>query len=342
MGSNDKHQVDIGYLKDKSIQSFLLAIEVFNKPTIEYRLEGCLFFLHNAWELLLKAKLVADGYSIYHKDSKDTLSLRDAAKKIMTNEKDPVRRNLDVIISQRNLATHLFIPEYDHIFLPFISFNVQAYANKLFEYFEIDISEKFKTDFLSLFTAKSQNKSFNLLTKYGADIKSVFDEYESKLNDAIDEAGEDSIATKIEINFVRINKKSLADMSYYLTNTPEDGEKLKYINRPLDPNSTHTLTHKKVQQEINKIITQNSIDYTPIREPQPLRNNPELMSDLFTTHALDIILREYDLKSNSEYCYGFQQGDKTSYKYHPKIVTYIISLINNDPILVVNIKNKKR
>ena len=38
------------FLKKKSIDSFLLCIEVFNKPTIDYRFEGCVFFLckHNA------------------------------------------------------------------------------------------------------------------------------------------------------------------------------------------------------------------------------------------------------------------------------------------------------
>lgn len=43
------------FLKKKSINSFLLSIEIFNKPTIDYRLEGCIFFLCNAWELMLKS-----------------------------------------------------------------------------------------------------------------------------------------------------------------------------------------------------------------------------------------------------------------------------------------------
>ena len=39
--------VEKEYLIKKSIDSFLMAIEVYNKPTIDYRLEGSLFFLHN-------------------------------------------------------------------------------------------------------------------------------------------------------------------------------------------------------------------------------------------------------------------------------------------------------
>lgn len=32
-------------LKEKSIEAFLLSLEIINKPTIKYRLEGCVFFL---------------------------------------------------------------------------------------------------------------------------------------------------------------------------------------------------------------------------------------------------------------------------------------------------------
>ena len=97
---DEKH---FDFLKKKSIDSFLLSIEVFNKPTIDYRLEGCVFFLCNAWELMLKAKLLKDGKSIYYPKSSRTLSLSDCANKLMTNKKDPVRINLEIITALRNL-----------------------------------------------------------------------------------------------------------------------------------------------------------------------------------------------------------------------------------------------
>ena len=36
-------------LVDKSIEAFLMGLEVFNKPTINYRTEGFSFFICNAW-----------------------------------------------------------------------------------------------------------------------------------------------------------------------------------------------------------------------------------------------------------------------------------------------------
>lgn len=48
----------IDNLLNKSEEAFLMAIEIYNKPTINYRLEGFTFFICNAWELLLKAKIL--------------------------------------------------------------------------------------------------------------------------------------------------------------------------------------------------------------------------------------------------------------------------------------------
>lgn len=45
----------IEVLLKKSEEAYLMAIEIINKPTINYRTEGFCFFMCNAWELLLKA-----------------------------------------------------------------------------------------------------------------------------------------------------------------------------------------------------------------------------------------------------------------------------------------------
>ena len=39
----------------KSQEAFLLAIEIYNKPTIKYRLEGFSFFICNSWEFVIKS-----------------------------------------------------------------------------------------------------------------------------------------------------------------------------------------------------------------------------------------------------------------------------------------------
>jgi len=52
-------------LVEKSIEAFIMGLEIYNKPTIKYRIEGFSFFIVNAWELMLKAELLNREESIY-------------------------------------------------------------------------------------------------------------------------------------------------------------------------------------------------------------------------------------------------------------------------------------
>ena len=42
-------------LLEKSKEAFILALELYNRPTLKYHAESCSIFLCNAWELMLKA-----------------------------------------------------------------------------------------------------------------------------------------------------------------------------------------------------------------------------------------------------------------------------------------------
>ena len=82
----------INNMLDKSEEAFLMAIEIYNKPTISYRLEGFSFFICNAWELLLKAKMLKENEKIYYQDKPTrTISLTNCIIHIFTNDKDPIR-----------------------------------------------------------------------------------------------------------------------------------------------------------------------------------------------------------------------------------------------------------
>ena len=47
-------------LVDKSIEAYVLALETINRLSIQYRLESFCYLFCNAWELLLKAKILDD------------------------------------------------------------------------------------------------------------------------------------------------------------------------------------------------------------------------------------------------------------------------------------------
>lgn len=106
-------------LVDKSIEAFVMGLEIYNKPTIKYRIEGFSFFVCNAWELMLKAEIINRGQSIYYRDNPDrTLSLEASIKKIYSDENTRIRLNLERIVELRNISTHYITEDYELKYAP--------------------------------------------------------------------------------------------------------------------------------------------------------------------------------------------------------------------------------
>ena len=329
----------ISFLTKKSIDSFLMSIEIFNKPTIDYRLEGCVFFLCNAWELLLKAKILDNNQSIYYQDKPDrTLSITDCLNKVFNNDNDPIKANLKVIINLRNTATHYIIPEFEFAYIPFLAFCVKSYSDKLYDFFTINISDYIKTNFLSLFVNNDIPKSSDILTKYGKNISDFFVSKTTELKQYFDCEEGNSIALNVNVNLVRINNKSKADFTFYASNSNTDTN-VKYIDRYKDVNISHDLTHHNITNEIDKVIKKGNIPFTPLREPVPTTNNPD--PNIFTTACLDIILKEFNLKENTDFCVKIKNGEGYIYKYSQSLITKIVTLIYEDKDIVVKIKKKR-
>lgn len=107
-------------LVDKSVEAFIMGLEIYNKPTIRYRIEGFSFFICNAWELMLKAEMLNRNISIYFKDKNDrTLSLELVVKKIYSDKNTRIRLNLERIIELRNISTHYITEDYEVKYAPY-------------------------------------------------------------------------------------------------------------------------------------------------------------------------------------------------------------------------------
>lgn len=88
----DKNKELSKKLVDKSIEAFILGLEIYNKPTIKYRIEGFSFLICNAWELMLKAKLLKEDKSIYYTDNPErTISINETISKIYTDKSTRIR-----------------------------------------------------------------------------------------------------------------------------------------------------------------------------------------------------------------------------------------------------------
>ena len=200
----------INNMLEKSQEAFIMSIEIFNKPSIKYRVEGFAYFICNAWELLLKAYIIkqSGNYSIYYpKKENRTLSLSDCLKKVFTNENDPIRKNLEIIIDLRNTSTHFIIKEIEQLYTPFFQANLINYAHKIEQFFNIDITNKISGNYMTLITNFENIQDSNILGKYG---KNIFEKYlkikkESQL--ILESNRNDKLAIDININAILVKNK---------------------------------------------------------------------------------------------------------------------------------------
>jgi hypothetical protein len=110
-------------LIEKSVAACVSAIEIYNKPDFKYREETFSILLVNAWELLLKAKVLSDGNhdikSIQAIDSSGnaktnrsgnplTIDIMAAINKLVSREiiDDRCRENIGLLVEIRDNAIH--------------------------------------------------------------------------------------------------------------------------------------------------------------------------------------------------------------------------------------------
>ena len=130
-----------------------MGLEIYNKPTIKYRVEGFSFFICNAWELMLKAHIINlyGEKNIYYKDSEErTITLELCIKKVFTDKHGALRKNIERIIELRNISTHFITEDYEYIYAPLFQACVVNYVEKIKEFHNKDITDYIAQNFLTL------------------------------------------------------------------------------------------------------------------------------------------------------------------------------------------------
>lgn len=159
-------------LLDKSVSAMICAIEVYNKPDFKYREETFTILALNAWELLLKAKLLDENdnklsaiYEYERRQNKDgSLSEREYIKRNRagnpmtvsfgksiaqidntTSEslKDAVKSNLDGMLEIRDNAIHFMntSPQLAIKVQELGTANIQNYVNLVQRWFDKSLDE---------------------------------------------------------------------------------------------------------------------------------------------------------------------------------------------------------
>ncbi|MFH5747239.1 DUF3644 domain-containing protein [Streptococcus agalactiae] len=303
-------------LVDKSIESFIMGLEIYNKPTIKYRIEGFSFFICNAWELMLKAEMLNRNQSIYFKDNPDrTLSLEGVIKKIYSDDSTRIRLNLERIIELRNISTHYITEDYELKYAPLFQACVLNYVNELQRFHSRDVTKAISQNFLTITATYEPLSNEQIRLKYPAEIAEKFIQQANAIDVLVTEYNSDKFAIGIKQNLYITKKKSEADFIVSIANqSPSQVAILKDLK---DPSETHKYSYANIISVVNDRLNKKNIKLN--------------YKSGFNQYVLTLVIDFYSIKSDEKYSYCHKIGKSEHYTYSQKFVDFIISEIEKDP-----------
>lgn len=300
---------------EKSIEAFLLGIEIYNKPTIKYRAESFAYHICNAWELALKAYLIKkDGLNtIYYRNKSGigTISLKKSLSRVFTNKLDPTYKNLEDIIKLRNTSTHFIVEEYNSTYVHLFQSCAYNYYNFLNKKINTDLINKINFDFILLITP-NKNKDFYKLN--GVDEKIL-----NKFN---------TISSSIKENANNIKSENYSINVNYILSTGEQRIRI-------DGNSTNVISVKDINS------------YYPYKQKEAIfkiidRLKKEDINANFSQNSLTEWCKYFGLKENTTFFTKISsETQKTpTWLCNEQLVDFVVSEFKKDPNAIINIRNK--
>ena len=308
-----------------------MGLEVFNKPTLKYRVEGFAFFVCNAWELMLKAEMVKQlgKDSIYFKDNPErTISISKAIEKVFTNDKDPLRKNLEKIVELRNTGTHFITEEYGIIYAPLFQACVINFRNKMNEFHGVDIAENIPDSFLTLSVNIGDFTDEVIRAKYSTELAEKLISYRNDLAVLEKEESNPKFSIGIRQEVYITKKKGSADFTVAVDNGSDN--KVKIVKELKDPSNTHNFSFSNVVKTVNSRLASDSIPFSYTNTAGQARTT-------INKADLGLFVNFYDVKSNDAYCYAHKTDGKTShYTYSSALIDFILAQIKKDPTGVID------
>jgi len=264
-------------LTESSIEAFILGLEVINKLSVSYRLESFVFLFCNAWELLLKAKLLKEKRKIFYPKKRNqprrSLSLDDCLNRVFTTTDDPVKLNIWEIKQLRDNATHLIIPLIPSDVMALFQAGVINYTKKLNEWLGTDIAKRVPLGMMALVydIDPSLHTLDSAVIRRRLPIETV--NWWKRFQDSVRDKAL-NITTGREAFYIPINLKLAIvknpKKSDIVLSSGTGGEDALILEVPKNPDSTHPHRQKELVQLVNQHLngrkTINSYDILCVRK----------------------------------------------------------------------------
>ena len=274
----------------KSKESFVVALESYNRPSLENRVEVFCILAINAWELILKSKIVNNEGkdAIFRSDGK-SLSISECINKLYADN-DPIKENLSSTVELRDKATHLLIPEIQNSLSRIFQSTVFNYVDAFRGITGINPVAGQNTGLLSLVVDGADADFVVLKRQYGEGIANSITEFLSKHNKKEKALNSSAYSIPIDYQLTLTKAKNNSDITL---GTGTTGQSAMIITKAKDPSLTHPYRFNEVISKINK----------------------KFGSKLITSYKLQAIFFKHKIKSKPEFHFTFKGVDTYSEKF---------------------------
>jgi len=257
LGHNCKSKLAKALLK-KSKDNMILALELYNRPSLENKMDAFVMCFCTAWEQFLKAKLIEkDGEETIFRNAskkgiKETISLRECLDKIFPIE-SKVRKNIEQIAYLRDQAVHLLMPETQGIVSRIFQSGVLNFTSHFEDFTEISFLKNSHVGMISLVGEFKSPPAAMMKSTYGNIADDILNLTSSLYN--VMESNDD-IEFAIPLNVKLVFVKDSEDGNSIILAKAEEGmeglKKALFIKQPIDRSQTHPFLQKDAIKEINE------------------------------------------------------------------------------------------
>ena len=320
-------------LKKNAYSAFSSAIEIHNKPNIEYRYENVTILLLNAWELILKAFVRKYTRKSIFKDNNYTISINEAINitKQYLIEKGLIKKyvayfdNIELLEEYRNSNVHFYNEKgLDGVMFSLIAKNTLDFNQFCMDFFNDDPIGKNNLTILPIGFKLPFNPEQYLSMKNSAyssnkDIKNFMDKILVRIKDLNDQNVEESLVIGFDVYLSSVKKISNSDLIVAIDQENADynikiGKKVEFSN---EPGAT------KVYLSDDDILNNYPLSYEDVWRSCK-NKNPNFKKDNQFNSLINRI------KNNKQYCferkhYPGREKSAVTRMYNKNTIDYVIN-----------------
>jgi hypothetical protein len=301
-------------LLSKSRDNMILALELYNRPSLVNRIDGFAMLFCAAWEQLLKARSCEeDGEASIFRAAKpgrtpETRSLRELVESRYPVQ-SPVRRNLMRIVDLRDQATHLLLPELLGTASRLFQSGVSNYAEEFRDFSKQGFLSSPTAGLLTLVNDEPEPSLVQLTTKYGPDVSRQLHEMMKEINTEIASVSDTRFAIPIEYKLVFSKSPADADIAVSTVSDVANTSVL-VVEKPVDPARRCPHTTAKAAELITKQL-KTRLAEAALAARLSHKGEPR---DCVSSHDfVCIVEREGWKKCTNEYHYIHEISNRRSY-----------------------------